>query len=207
VAAHTLYERENPFLQAGPGHELDLSECEFVQSSEREVRVTGSRFIEAPDYWVKLEGARLLGYRTISMAGVRCPTMISRIDTLLADAKAAAIAYFDSPTLNIHFRLYGRDGVMGALETVKGPPCHELGLAIEVVERDQALAHAVAHFISGTLLHVSYPGQYNTAGNLAFPYSPSEIDAGPVYEFSAYHLLKTASPTALFPIHYEDITL
>ena len=204
VAAHTLYERENPFLQAGPGHELDLSACEFAQISEREVRVTGSRFMASDDYWVKLEGARRRGYRTITVAGVRCPTMIARIDKLLADAKAAALTYFDAPDLDVQFHVYGRDGVMRGLEPVRQSASHELGLVIEAVAHEQALAHAAAHFISGTLLHVSYPGQYNTAGNLAFPYSPSEVDAGPVYEFSAYHLLKTISPTALFPIHYED---
>ncbi|WP_233889554.1 acyclic terpene utilization AtuA family protein [Paraburkholderia flagellata] len=205
VAAHTLYERENPFRQAGPGHELDLSACEFTQISEREVRVNGSRFIATDDYWIKLEGARRRGYRTITVAGVRCPTMVARIDTLLADAKAAALAYFAAPDLDVQFHVYGRDGVMRGLEPVKKTATHELGLVIEAVAHEQSLAHAAAHFLSGTLLHVSFPGMYNTAGNLAFPYSPSEVDAGPVYEFSTYHLLKTVSPTALFPIHHEAL--
>jgi hypothetical protein len=205
VAAHTLYERENPFLQAGPGHELDLSACTFDQISDREVRVAGSRFIESDDYWIKLEGAHQAGFRSVSIAGVRCPTMISRIDSLLADAKAKALEYFQSPTLSITFHVYGRDGVMGALEPAKASRSHELGLVIEAVDKDQESAHAVAHFLSGTLLHVSYPGQFNTAGNLAFPYSPSEIDAGPVYEFSAYHLMKVRTATEFFPIHFEEI--
>lgn len=205
VAAHTLYERENPFRQAGPGHELDLSECTFDQISEREVRVAGSKFIATEDYWVKLEGARLAGYRSISIAGVRCPTMIERIDALLADARAKALEYFASPTLRVNFHVYGKDGVMGALEPVANTASHELGLVIEAVDRDQPTAHAVAHFISGTLLHVSYAGQFNTAGNLAFPYSPSEIDAGPVYEFSAYHLMRVNSATQFFPIKFEEV--
>ncbi|VVD60729.1 ABC transporter substrate-binding protein [Pandoraea eparura] len=205
VAAHTLYERENPFLQAGPGHQLDLSECAFEQINERQVRVTGSRFSATPDYWVKLEGARCVGYRSISIAGVRCPTMISRIDQLLEDAKRNALAYFARPSLKIHFHLYGCNGVMGALEPVKGNVPHELGLIIDVVDSEQQDAHAAAHFISGSLLHVSWNGQFNTAGNLAFPYSPSELDAGPVYEFSAYHLMKVASATAHFPVQIEVV--
>jgi hypothetical protein len=206
VAAHTLYERENPFLQAGPGHELDLSQCTFEQISDREVRVAGSRFIGSPDYWIKLEGARLAGYRSISIAGVRCPTMISRIDSLLADAKNQALKYFDSPALKVNFHVYGKSAVMGALEPVTQHSAHELGLVIEAVDDNQEAAHAVAHFVSGTLLHVSYAGQFNTAGNLAFPYSPSEIDAGPVYEFSAYHLMRVDSPTQFFPAHFEEVT-
>jgi hypothetical protein len=52
VAAHTLYEREDPLLQAGPGHSMDLSQCQFEQVSERRVKVSGSRFIKSDEYWV-----------------------------------------------------------------------------------------------------------------------------------------------------------
>jgi hypothetical protein len=37
-----------------------------------------------------------------------------------------------------------------------------------------------------------------TAGNLAFPYSPSDFHAGEVYVFSVYHLLTIDNPAALF---------
>ncbi len=87
VAAHTLYERENPFFQAGPGHELDLSQCTFEQVSDRRVKVAGARFKET-DYWVKLEGARCAGYRSVSIAGIRCPTMFARIDQIFNDVRA-----------------------------------------------------------------------------------------------------------------------
>jgi hypothetical protein len=205
VAGHTLYERENPFHQAGPGHEMDLTQCTFEQINERQVRVAGSRFVESDGYWVKLEGARRVGYRSISIAGVRCPTMISRIDQLLQDAKDKALSYFDRSSLRIHFHVYGRNGVMGPLERDPSATPHELGLVIDVVDRDQEAAHSAAHYLSGTLLHVSWPGQFNTAGNLAFPYSPSELDAGPAYEFSVYHLMKVESATQFFPITFEDI--
>src|SRR5690606_17987190 len=205
VAAHTLYERENPFDQAGPGHRLDLSHCTFEQISDREVRVGGSRFIEADDYWVKLEGARMVGYRSICIAGIRCPSMIKQIDALLEDTKAKALAYFDSPTLKIEFHVYGRDGVMRELEPEPEKTGKELGLVIEAIDQTQESANAVAHSLSGTLLHCSFPGQFNTAGNLAFPYSPSEIDAGPVYDFSAYHLMKVQSATEHFKTHFEEV--
>src|SRR3546814_6767038 len=177
VAAQTLYERENPFHQAGPGHKLDLSDCTFEQISEREVHVGGSRFIGTDDYWVKLEGARVAGYRSICIAGIRCPSMIGCIDDLLADAKAQALRYFNSPQLKIEFHVYGRDGVMREPEPQPAQLGKEIGLLMEAVDHTQEAAHAVTHFLSGTLLHCSFPGQFNTAGNLAFPYSHSEIDA------------------------------
>lgn len=205
VAAHSLYEREHPYIQAGPGHEVDLSDCRFTALGERQVRVEGARARITDEYFVKLEGARVMGYRSICIAGVRCPTMISRIGDILEQAKRNAHQYFAPAELQIGFHVYGRDGVMQRLEPMRSDIPHELGLTIEVVAADAELAHAACHQISGSLLHWHYPGQYNTSGNLAFPYSPSELDAGAAYEFSVYHLMKVKSPTELFPIEVEDL--
>ena len=206
VAAHSLYEREHPYLQGGPGHSLELTDCHFEQADERRVRVTGARLGEEQhDYWVKLEGARVAGYRTVSIAGIRCPTMIERIDGLLEAVRQETIDYFADNSLKIEYHVYGRDGVMRAMEPTREIHSHELGLVVEAVANDQDTAHGACHHATGALLHRHYPGQLNTAGNMAFPYSPSEIDAGPVYAFSAYHLMKAVTPTELFPIHLEDL--
>lgn len=204
VAAHTLYEREDPFTQGGPGHELDLSACRFSPDGDRRVRVEGAR-ARKTDYYVKLEGAKRMGYRSVSIAGVRCPTMISRIDGILEDARTKTLAYFAPAKLQIGYHVYGRNGVMQHMERPRNSLSHELGLVIDTVAPDQDLAHAACHHLSGSLLHTHFPGQFNTSGNLAFPYSPSELDAGPVYEFSAYHLMRVITPTELFPVSYEDL--
>jgi Acyclic terpene utilisation family protein AtuA len=205
VAAHSLYERENPFVQAGPGHELDLSACKFSPAGDRRVRVEGAQARPTSGYWVKLEGARRIGFRSLSIAGVRCPTMIARISDLLEEAREETLMYFGRNDIQITFHVYGRDGVMQRLEPARNALPHELGLVIDVLAADQELAHAACHHLSGKLLHTHYPGQFNTSGNLAFLYSPSELDSGPTYEFSAYHLMKVASSTELFPVHFEDL--
>jgi hypothetical protein len=205
VAAHSLYEREHPYVHGGPGHELDLSNCRFSALGERSVRVEGAKAVTTPDYYVKLEGARLMGYRSISIAGIRCPTMIARIDEILDQARRNALAYFAPAELEVGFHVYGRDGVMQRLEPKRNDLSKELGLVIDVVAGSMELAHAACHQISGALLHYHYPGQFNTSGNLAFPYSPSELDAGPAYAFSAYHLMKVRSATELFPVHMETV--
>ena len=206
VAAHSLYERENPFLQRGPGGSVDLSGCRFEAEGERRVKVSGARFLEDPVYRVKLEGAGLKGYRTLCMAGIRCPTMIERLDELLENARRRTVEHFAPDPVTPSFRVYGRNGVMAELEPFRrNGGAHELGLMMDVTASTQELAHAACHFLSGHLLHVAWPGQVNTSGNLAFPYSPSDIDAGAVYEFTIYHLMKADSPTELFPIHYDDV--
>jgi hypothetical protein len=205
VAAHTLYERENPFVQHGPGGAVDLSDCRFEPEGDRRVRVSGTRYIKDDEYWIKLEGAKRVGYRTLCIAGIRCPRMIACIDDVLDQVKKRAIDYFDPDVILPTFRVYGRDGVMGCLETERRVASHELCLLIDVTAETQDLARAGCHLISGDLLHVTFPGQVNTSGNLAFPYSPSDIDAGPAFEFSVYHLMQADSPTELFPVHAERV--
>ena len=50
------------------------------------------------------------------------------------------------------------------------------------------------------MLHYGYEGRRATAGNLAFPFSPSDFHAGRVYVFSMYHIIEVEDPTSLFPI-------
>ena len=83
---------------------------------------------------------------------------------------------------------------MGEREPFADQCPHEVGLVIEVVAKTQALADTVCSFARSTLLHFGYPGRQSTAGNLAFPYSPSDISHGVVYEFSVYHLMMIDDP-------------
>jgi hypothetical protein len=206
VAGHSLYEREDPYSQRGPGGRIDMRQTRFTQLDDRRVRVTGTRFVPERPYRIKLEGARQLGYRTLCVAGIRCPTMIQRIDEILADVRKRTETYFaGEPSYTLLFQVYGKNGVMGALERWPGPPAHELGLVTEVIAPTQEQAHGICHVTTGTLLHYSYEGVKNNAGNLAFLHSPSEIDAGPTYGFSLYHLMEVDDPTALFPVHMEEV--
>jgi hypothetical protein len=204
VAAHSLYEREDPFEQHGPGRVLDLSKCEFAQVDERRVRVSGTRGKRTSDYWIKLEGAKPAGYRSMTLAGVRCPTMIRRIDAVLEQVKDATQKRVTDPTLRIAFRRYGMDAVMRELEVEKQLP-HELGLLLETTASTQEAAYDACNAMGGKLLHAAYEGQKNTSGNVAFPYSPRVQNLGEQYEFAAYHLMKVKDAFECFPIFMEEV--
>ncbi len=208
VSAHTLYEKTNPYILPGPGGELDLKECIFHQETDRSVKVEKTKFIKANDYTVKLEGAKLVGFRTVSIAGARDSIFISKIDEIIEGVKNRLFdnfSHIDQNDYKLLFRVYGRDGVMGELEPQKQINSHEVGIIIEVVAKSQELANTITSFARSTMLHYGYPGRVATAGNLAFPYSPSDFEAGPVYEFSMNHLLKVEDPTSIFPIQWETI--
>lgn len=190
VAAHTLYEKSNPYMLHGPDGIIDLRQCEFTQVDERTVEVKGTDFIPSEKKMVKLEGSKRVGFRTISIAGVRDPVMIARIDGILDYTRDVIEGHFKNleGKYTLNFRSYGKNGVMGANEPLT-KQSHELGLIIEAVGRTQEEADSICSFARSTLLHYGYEGRISTAGNLAFPYSPSDLRAGEVYEFCIYHLM------------------
>lgn len=209
VAAHTLYEKSDPYRLGMPGGSIDLRECRFEQEDDRSVRVSGSRFEPAAPYTIKLEGAAISGYRSICLAGARDPILIRQFDEVMEGATRKVRTDLEgriSPDdYQFRYRLYGRDGVMGAREPDPTLDPKELGVVMEVVARTQEIADTVAALLRSATLHIGYTGRMATAGNLAFPYSPAEFAAPPAYEFRIYHLLDVDDPLALFPITFETV--
>lgn len=207
VAAHTLYEKSHPFELHGPGGMLDLSACRYEPVGERAVRVSGSRFVPAETFRVKLEGAKPVGFRAIAIQGTRDPACIAALDLLTARAEAVVREQFadvDPASYRVIFHAYGRDGVMGPLEPV-GTPSHEIGLVTEVAAATQELAMAICGRIRTWLLHAPYPGRIATAGNFASPFTPLEIPLGQACEFNIYHLMDLDSPTEPFRIAIDEL--
>jgi hypothetical protein len=204
VAAHTFYEKDHPYLLHGPGIVLDLSGCTFTQSG-RAVRVRGSRLARTDTYQIKLEGARLRAYRTFVIAGARDPLFIGQIDAIERAVIEQVQEYYEEipkTDYRINFYNYGIDAVMGSLEPARDLP-HEVGLLFEVVAGTQQLASAICASVRSTLLHYGYPGRKSTAGNLAFPFAPSDVEFGAVYEFSVYHLMDVGDGLENFPIEWR----
>lgn len=207
VAAHTFYEKDHPYILHGPGVVLNLEGCEFKQLDEKSVFVTGSKIEKTEFYFIKLEGAIKVAYRTFVIAGVRDPILISKLEQVEALAeKQVRNYYIDIPEedYTIHFINYGINGVMGELEPLKELP-HEVGILFEVIAKTQELANAICGSLRSSLLHYGYEGRKSTAGNLAFPYAPSDIPFGAVYEFSVYHLMEVDDSCEMFPIEYPSM--
>lgn len=201
VSAHTLYEKTDPYVLPGPGGTIDLHECVFTQLDEQRVEVKGSRFIPSNPYTIKLEAAKVVGYRTVSIAGVRDPFFIQKVDAIIDGVTQRVNDNFKTlKDYHLNFKVYGRDGVMGSLEPQKTITSHELAIVIDAVGPTQDIANTICSFARSTMLHYGYEGRIATAGNLAFPYSPSDFKVGPVYNFSLYHLLAVSDPVAPFKL-------
>ena len=211
IANHSLHENSSPIHHIEPGGMLDTSECRFEAVSDRAVRISGMRWNPAQRYTIKLEGVDLAGYRSVCVCGTRDPLLIGRLDDFIASVRAEvaakALAFgaaADSYQLGI--RVYGRDGVMAAREPLRDAVPHELGFVLEVVSQvSQEMASAVLGMARTNMLHTDFPGRLCREGNMAFPFSPSDIEVGPVYRFSVYHVAELDDPTEPFPIVYESV--
>ncbi|MCX8185797.1 MAG: hypothetical protein N3G48_01655, partial [Sulfolobales archaeon] len=154
-------------------------------------------------YTIKLEGVKLVGFRSISIAGSRDPIFIKKIKSVLEDVTEVVkdrLNHIPQDEYVINFRVYGINGVMGQYEPVKNPQPHEVGIIIDVVAKTQEKANSICALVRATLLHHGFEERKTTAGNIAFPFSPSDFPAGPVFEFNIWHALELEDPTEPFKI-------
>ncbi len=210
VANFALHENSSPIHHTEPGGLLDTSECVFEPVSDRAVMISGMTWTPASQYTVKLEGVERAGYRAIAICGTRDPVLIGQIDSYLETHRqkvAAKAASFGVPPADYTMlvRTYGKDGVMADWEPVREIRSHELGFVIEVVGRTQDIANAVLAMARTSMLHADFPGRLCKEGNMAFPFSPSDIELGPMYRFSIFHVVAPKDPYEMFPIEYETV--
>ncbi|KAL8337684.1 hypothetical protein RB598_006531 [Gaeumannomyces tritici] len=227
VAAHALYENTRPDILRGPGGELRLGAAKYRQLSglgedggerARAVRVDGAVFVRSRDggsnstgrpcYAVKLEAARVVGYRAIAMGSVkdreffsRQGVLISILDDVLARVKAYVAAQhsdLNEDAWELGFHSYGREAAAAAAAATIATRGLMTGsrsrgavfIIAEALAPTQELANSIVSKARIAMIHAPYPGQKATSGNLGFGIGGlMEIEAGPCAEFSLYHLM------------------
>lgn len=196
VAAHTLYEQSNPYLIYEPDGVCDLTASRFEQKDDRTVSVSGSAFREAEVKTLKLEGVRCVGYRTICPATVYDPKTIENIGKIIE-------------TVTDFVRENTKDTLPENSYTVSfktsGGAESSMGIIMDIVGKTQEIADTVCALVRSRMLHCDYEGRRSTAGNLAFPFSPSDIHVGAVYEFSVFHLAEVDSLLETAVISVEEV--
>lgn len=205
AAAHSLYERSSIFSSLQPGGILDTSQTKYEQIDPLTTRVTGTKFIKQEPYTVLLEGASRVGYRSVTILGVRNPRMISQIDEILEQIRNIEIQIFgDEGAIQIFFHVYGKNAVLQGKE-FRHSTAHELGVVADVIADTQALAHQVADDVWLRLCFQRYDGRQTTAGNCGVLFSPNVIDGGEAFDLKIYHPLPLKDPCALFPVEIIEI--
>lgn len=207
VISHSMYEREDPYTHAVPGGALDLQACRYEALDDRRTRVRGARWIPAPAYAVKLEGAGRVGSRAFAFAALRDPHAIRLVDQMEGWARMK-VAERHGPAergrYELFFRVFGRDGVLGAREPHPEVTGHEVALMIEAVAPTDDEAVAIAALAQRNFFFARFPGSRGTAGTAALPVD--EVLLGrPAYSWTINHLLPLDDPCELFPMRLVDV--
>lgn len=210
VANFALHENSSPIHHLEPGGMLDTSNCKFEQHTDRTVRVSGMQWKPSDVYTIKLEGVRRTGYKAITICATRDPILIRGIDRYLENARLIiqekTLAFgVDQNDYQLAIRCYGRDGVMSDREPDRDPLPHEMCFIAEVLATSQDIANSVIGIVRLTLLHSDFPDRMCKEGNMAIPFSPSDIEMGAGYEFNVYHIMEVDHPHQLFPIEYLEV--
>jgi hypothetical protein len=212
VASHNLYENATPYELIEPSGVLNTFNARYEAASDRAVRVTGSTFEPSERYTIKLEGAELAGYQSFILGGVRDPVILRQLDSWLEGMQEAIRGRWQAvfgteieSRCRLDLRVYGRDAVMGALETASGVG-HEVGIVVQVTAETQELASALIRSAGHIAVHFPVPEWTGLITGLAFPYSPAEIDRGPAYQFNLHHVVEPANPLEMFRMTWEMVS-
>lgn len=211
IASHSLYENADPFRLVECSGTLDLTRSRYEALTERSVKVSGSEFIPAERYTVKLEGAEKAGYQSILIGSIRDPFIIRQIDDWTARLEEkihARVQMVYGERLKreqylLFIRIYGKNGTMGALEPVKEIRSHELCLSFEVTAPTQEIASTIAGIIRHQALHLPIPEWSGLITAVACPYN--HLDRGAVYRFNVNHVVEPDDPCEMFPMELFEV--
>lgn len=202
VAAHALYEQADPWTVDEPGGTLHLDGAQYHALDDHRTRVSGARFVPRARHTLKVEGARTLGARAVLLAGLADPQLIARLDEVLQAVSDKVRALLPGDWQMVP-HVYGR-GAVRPLPAAQ-QATHEVGLVLEFIAPDAAMAGTAAAVFKQNLLHHGYPGRLSTAGNLAFAFTPSELRANEACRFTLYHVMDDAPLERIFKVKVHEI--
>lgn len=206
VAAHSLYEQNDPFVIIEPEGRADLHQARYEAIDEQRTRISGATWVPAATHTLKIEGAKRVGERAVLFCGAADPRFIAGREAILRDVSKVVrdlVCEDAEEDYTLFWRVYGVDGVSDRLEGTPLPA--EISMLIECIAPTAERASEVVRTMKQYLLHYGYEGRLSTGGNLAFAFTPPEVSVGTAYVFNVYHIMKTDRMGELFPMTIEEI--
>lgn len=204
VAGHAMYERSNPYHEFVAGGMLDMAECHYDQVADKTTRVTGMEFVPAEQFRVKLEGSGKVGERFVGMAGIRDPYTIANVDAVIKWARNQTIERFGPDGWELHYNVFGRDGIMGPMEPLRDQPGHELCVMVQGVAPTAEMAEEVTMTGTRQMFYARLPDVKGTAGGVSFVLD-EVLRASPAFRWTLNHTMSVDDPLELFPTHWAMV--
>ena len=206
VSAHMLYENSDPNILYEPGGYLDVRQASYRELDKHSVRVEGSLWHDMAPYRVKLEGAQLAGYQTVSLVLVRDAHYLTHIEDWVAKLKESferKVKMRGLTDVSLELRMIGHNATLGKLETNPLSNNEKAVMAIFTAP-SQEQAREAAKILNPDLLHLPLT-EDEPMPTFAFPFSPPEMDRGALYEFKLHHLLEIDQPMAVFQLELMEV--
>lgn len=208
VSAHLLYENSDPIHLVEPGVEIDVSQAHYQQLENGRVYVEGAKLQRSKQYTMKLEGAGPNGFQTVILVGIRDRDVmrapmewIKKISEFME--KRFRNLGVDRSKFSYSIRPYGYNAVYGG-SVPEGYVPNELGLLLVVTAESQEIATQTAKLFNPYMLH--YPMRTDAQlPSYAFPFSPSEMERGQIYEFKLNHVVMVDDPLEL--VRFKNMKL
>jgi hypothetical protein len=203
VAGHAMYERSNPYHEYVAGGLLDMTNCQYEQTTEKTTRITGAEFIPAEEIRVKLEGAGKIGERYVGIAAIRDPYTLENVDKVIEWAKTQVRERFGENGYELHYNVFGKNGVMGELETVETTLSHELCVVVQAVAPTAEMAEEICMTGTRQMFYARLPDVKGTAGSVSFILD-EVLQASPAYIWTLNHTVAVDDELELFPRHMTE---
>ena len=203
VAAHALYEQADPLRVDEPGGTLWLDQAVYQALDAHRTRVSGARFVARERPSLKIEGASLVGHRVVLLAGVADPGLLALLPQALAQVQERVRALLPGDWA-LYPHIYGQGAIRPLADAAAR--AREAGLVLEFIAPQRELARTAAAVFKQNLLHYGYAGRMSSAGNLAFAFTPSELDAHAAYRFVLYHVMQDAPWEHLFELTVIEVS-
>ena len=135
-----------------------------------------------------MEGSGKIGERYIGIAGIRDPYSIENIDRVIGWAKQQVKEIFGESGYELHYTIYGKNGVMGDLEPVKEIRSHELCVVCQGIAPTKKMAEELTMIGTRQIFYARLPEVKGTAGTAAFVVD-EVLPASPGYRWTLNHVI------------------
>lgn len=113
---------------------------------------------------------------------------------------------FGDEGYELHYNVFGRNGIMGDMEPLKDRPGHEVCIVVQGVAPTAEMAEELT--ITGTrqLFYARLPEVKGTAGGVSFVLD-EVVRASPAYRWTLNHTVAVKDGLQLFPTHMTEAGL
>jgi len=125
------------------------------------------------------------------------------MDLVIDWAKTQVRERFGEDGYELHYSVFGKNGVMGDLEPVKKTLSHELCVVVQAVAPTTEMAEEICLTGTRQMFYARLPDVKGTAGSVSFILD-EVLQASPAYHWTLNHTVAVDNGLELFPRHMTE---